>query len=88
MATKVIVAGSVNGKFQEFFEKLTAVNARNGPFACCFCVGDFFAPDARSSAASLCSQDSLHDSCLAPLRSGVVKGLECSLFAAEPRESC
>ena len=75
LAPKVLVAGSVNGRFREFFDKLGAVNAKNGPFACCFCVGAFFAPAAAHSAATLCAYDAFHDSSLAALRDGTIKGL-------------
>lgn len=60
-APKILVAGSVDGHFREFFGKLSEVNTKSGPFACCFCVGDFFARDTPEA--------------LTPLRDGTISGL-------------
>ena len=70
-APKVLVAGSVGGHFREFFEKLAEVNTKSGPFASCFCVGDFFAPDTPDA--------------LAPLRDGTVTVPLPTYFCCEAR---
>ena len=47
---KVLVSGDVNGKFDQLFERVAAVNAKAGPFACLFCVGDFFNTTSKHGA--------------------------------------
>ncbi|ODN06030.1 CWF19-like protein 1 [Orchesella cincta] len=41
---KILVAGDVDGKFKELFDRVTTVNKKNGPFSMLFCVGSFFPP--------------------------------------------
>ena len=61
MATKVLVAGDVEGRVSQLFARVTTVNANHGPFHCVFCVGDFFG-----------SGDGIEEA-LAPYRSGEAK---------------
>ena len=46
-----LVAGDVKGNFAQLFGRVASVNANHGPFACVFCVGDFFGPDDGVDAA-------------------------------------
>jgi hypothetical protein len=39
---RVLVLGSANGRIQELFEKLVALNAKAGPFNVVLCLGDLF----------------------------------------------
>ena len=47
---KVLFVGDVEGRFDEIFTQVNAVNAKAGPFAAMLCVGRFFAPDGCSDA--------------------------------------
>ena len=47
-AVKILVAGDTKGKFKELFDRVAAVNKKNGPFELLLCVGDFF-PETYSS---------------------------------------
>ncbi|PVU90812.1 hypothetical protein BB559_004422 [Furculomyces boomerangus] len=40
--SKILAVGSVNGKFQSFFEKITKINQKNGPFDVLLVTGEFF----------------------------------------------
>ena len=62
-SVKVLVSGAVNGRFQEFFQKVAQLNAKSGPFEMCLCVGNFF----QTSPSKVTSP-------LADLRNGTVKG--------------
>ncbi len=44
---KRLVIGSVKGKFEQVFAKVSQVNAKHGPFDALLCVGQFFAQDAQ-----------------------------------------
>jgi hypothetical protein len=47
MATKVLISGDVDGKFDAVFKRVAALNKSNaGPFDVLLCVGRFFAPAA------------------------------------------
>ncbi|XP_023209442.1 CWF19-like protein 1 isoform X1 [Centruroides sculpturatus] len=39
---KILVSGDVEGKFNQLFSRVTAVNKKNGPFEMLICVGNFF----------------------------------------------
>lgn len=39
---KILVAGDVEGKFKQLFDRVSAVNKKAGPFDMLFCVGSFF----------------------------------------------
>lgn len=40
-----LVAGDVEGRFNQLFKRITSVNQKNGPFSFLLCVGDFFGAD-------------------------------------------
>ncbi|KAH9383282.1 CWF19-like protein 1 [Haemaphysalis longicornis] len=42
---KILVCGDVNGQFDKLFDRVAAVDKKNGPFEMLLCVGDFFGPD-------------------------------------------
>lgn len=42
---KILVAGDVEGRFNQLFKRVTNVNQKNGPFSFLLCVGDFFGTD-------------------------------------------
>lgn len=42
---KILVCGDVDGKFKQFFSRVSSVNKKNGPFEMVFCVGNFFGDD-------------------------------------------
>jgi len=42
VCTKVLVCGSVDGKFSKFFKKVSSLNKKNGPFEMVICTGNFF----------------------------------------------
>lgn len=62
-SVKVLISGAVNGRFQEFFQKVAQLNTKSGPFGMCLCVGDFF----QTSPSRVSSP-------LADLRNGTIKG--------------
>ena len=39
---QVLVCGDVRGQFGRLFKRVHAAQEKSGPFACLFCVGDFF----------------------------------------------
>jgi hypothetical protein len=39
---KILVAGDVGGNLEELYKRVSAVNAKSGPFDCLFCTGEFF----------------------------------------------
>lgn len=51
MATKVLVAGDVQGRLTQLFDRVAAVNDKHGPFHAVFCVGDFFGAVDELAAA-------------------------------------
>ncbi|KAL1916272.1 uncharacterized protein VTP21DRAFT_5889 [Calcarisporiella thermophila] len=40
---KVLAVGSANGKIREYFNKISTINSKHGPFDMLLCVGDLFA---------------------------------------------
>ena len=36
------MAGDVRGRLGRLYQRATAINKDHGPFACIFCVGEFF----------------------------------------------
>lgn len=40
-----LACGPVNGKIEQLFNRVIAVNKQAGPFDALFCVGDFFGDD-------------------------------------------
>lgn len=51
-AVKILVAGDVQGKFKELFTQVGKINKKFGPFACLFCVGNFFDPEGDNDQLS------------------------------------
>ncbi|KAJ2962797.1 hypothetical protein NQZ79_g2046 [Umbelopsis isabellina] len=49
---KVLVVGSVNGKFTELFTKAKAINSKHGPFEVLLCTGNFFGPEETTEDLS------------------------------------
>ena len=39
---KILVTGDVGGNLEELYKRVSAVNAKSGPFDCLFCTGEFF----------------------------------------------
>lgn len=37
---KILVCGDVGGNLPELYKRVAAINAKNGPFDCLFCVGE------------------------------------------------
>jgi hypothetical protein len=50
MSRKILLSGAVNGNFEAFEKRLKSVNAKAGPFAGVFIVGQLFAPGSRVAA--------------------------------------
>lgn len=51
-----LVCGSINGQFNELFEKIKKVNKKSGPFSAVYCVGDFFVPGCEENWKNVRSQ--------------------------------
>ena len=49
-ATKVLVAGDVNGQLDACFARVATVNSAHGPFSCLLCVGDFLGKPEDAAA--------------------------------------
>lgn len=47
---QILVTGEVKGKLGRLFKRVETVNAKNGPFAAVFCVGEFFPSEAEKDA--------------------------------------
>ena len=47
VCAKVLVFGSVDGKFSKFFKKVSNLNKKNGPFEMVICTGNFFSADCK-----------------------------------------
>ena len=45
---KVLVVGSVFGKYSKLFKRISDVNLKAGPFDLLLCIGDFFGNDTKS----------------------------------------
>lgn len=39
---RILVTGGIDGDFKSFFQKISKVNSKSGPFEMLICVGDFF----------------------------------------------
>ena len=46
---KILVCGDVNGSFKELYQRVGAVNRKNGPFHMLLCVGNFFSTAAETN---------------------------------------
>lgn len=68
-SVKVLVSGAVCGRFQEFFQKESQLNTKNGPFEICLCVGDFFGNVSSNTTSPL-----------ADLRDGKIKGKKLFIY--------
>ena len=47
---QILVTGDVKGKLGRLFKRVETVNAKNGPFAAVFCVGEFFPSELEKDA--------------------------------------
>jgi len=39
---KILACGSIDGKYEKFFKKVSNLQKKNGPFEMIICTGDFF----------------------------------------------
>jgi hypothetical protein len=53
MSSKILLTGSINGKFSSFFKKIKNLNTKYGPFESLFCVGDFFSDTLNNDYETL-----------------------------------